>query len=402
MKLKKLFAISTAVLLAVSGCNRDGTDVIINADGYEGIVLATENTVAAPVPIPDRSVITSSPDYSNTEETGTGDITEDTEPAENTAQTVPSVHTDAPPVVVTTDEKWAETPQNGTMYVNTDGIYSRVAALMGSARVDRYDINQAVEILAKTNTDYFKVAGGAYIHEDYLSTEQVPISTEDTTPESENPVTVPEETEPPITNSLETDPTNTKPIETDPTVTEPILTESSEEGLTPIMGSSVANAEQMRRYVKKMNPEVEDSVIDMIPYYLSEGSAEGVRGDIAFAQSCLETGYFRFEKTGTGSAVTIDQNNFCGMGVTSLGIKGESFDTPQLGIRAQIQHLKAYASTLPLNGDRVDNRFAYVVRGCAPYVEWLGMQENPSGKGWAGGKNYGSMIMNIYDNILAS
>ena len=90
---------------------------------------------------------------------------------------------------------------------------------------------------------------------------------------------------------------------------------------------------------KLKNSDVAQSVVDMIPLYLSEGKAEGVRGDIAFAQSCLETGNFGF----SGSAVTLDQNNFCGMGVTSNGMKGNSFDTPQLGIRAQIQHLKAYA-----------------------------------------------------------
>lgn len=392
MKFKKLLVLTTAVLLAVSGCNRGGADVIINADGYEGIVLATENTVAAPVPIPDEPVFTFPSDISQTGETGTNDSGEDTNPPEETDQSSSSVpvHMDPPPVTVgTTEATWTETPQSGTMYVNTDGIYSRAAALMGSAKVDRYELNQTVEILAKTNTDYFKVSGGAFIHADYLSTDRIPEQTEATTPEPETmpPVFVPEETDPPVTD----------PPETDPPVTDP-----SEEGITPIMGSSSATAEQMIRYVRKMNPEVADSVIEMIPYYLSEGLAEGVRGDIAFAQSCLETGYFRFEKTGTGSAVTIDQNNFCGMGVTSLGIKGESFATPQLGIRAQIQHLKAYASTLPLNGERVDNRFNYVVRGCAPYVEWLGMQENPSGKGWAGGKGYGSMILNIYNNILTS
>ena len=74
----------------------------------------------------------------------------------------------------------------------------------------------------------------------------------------------------------------------------------------------------------------------LIPLYLSEGKAEGVRGDIAFAQSCLETGNFGF----SGSAVTLDQNNFCGMGVTSNGMKGNFFDTPQLGIRAQVQHFR--------------------------------------------------------------
>ena len=114
----------------------------------------------------------------------------------------------------------------------------------------------------------------------------------------------------------------------------------------------------------------------MIPLYLSEGKTEGVRGDIAFAQSCLETGNFTF----SGSAVTLEQNNFCGMGVTSNGMKGNSFDTPQFGIRAQIQHLKAYASIDALKNPCVDPRFKYVARGSAEYVEWLGQQENPQGK----------------------
>ena len=101
----------------------------------------------------------------------------------------------------------------------------------------------------------------------------------------------------------------------------------------------------MQTYIKKVNPKVSDSVIKMIPLYISEGAIEGVRGDIAFAQSCLETGNFTF----SGSAVTLDQNNFCGMGVTGNGVKGNSFKTPQIGIRAQIQHLQAYASSDRLN-----------------------------------------------------
>lgn len=150
---------------------------------------------------------------------------------------------------------------------------------------------------------------------------------------------------------------------------------------TKIMGTAVATAAQMEAYIKKVNPSVAQSVLDMLPLYLSEGSAEGVRGDIAFAQSCLETGNFGF----SGSAVTLEQNNFCGMGVTENGLKGNSFDTPQLGIRAQVQHLKAYATTEELVNTCIDPRFKYVTRGSAPYVEWLGIQENPQGVGWPPG-----------------
>ena len=136
----------------------------------------------------------------------------------------------------------------------------------------------------------------------------------------------------------------------------------------------------------------------MIPFYLSEGEAENIRGDIAFAQSCLETGNFTF----SGSAVKLSQNNFCGMGVTGNGMTGNSFDTPQLGIRAQIQHLKAYANTVKLKGECIDPRFKYVTRGSAPYVEYLGIQENPKGKGWAAGAGYGKKILTILAAITGT
>ena len=164
-----------------------------------------------------------------------------------------------------------------------------------------------------------------------------------------------------------------------------------------IMGQAAATVQQMQAYIKKVNPKVPDSVIKMIPLYVSEGALEGVRGDIAFAQSCLETGNFGF----SGSAVTLNQNNFCGMGVTRTGVKGNSFKTPAEGIRAQIQHLQAYASTDRLKNRCVDPRYTYVNRDCAPYVEWLGIQENPKGQGWASGKNYGQKIINILNSILS-
>ena len=173
---------------------------------------------------------------------------------------------------------------------------------------------------------------------------------------------------------------------------------SGTDGYTKIMGDAVATAEQMRAYIKAKNPKVPQSVLDMVPLYLSEGKAEGVRGDIAFAQSCLETGNFTF----SGSAVTLSQNNFCGMGVTANGMKGNSFETPKLGIRAQVQHLKAYASTDALKNVCIDPRFKYVTRGCAEYAEWLGQKENPAGKGWAAGARYGKKILSILKGILGT
>lgn len=165
-----------------------------------------------------------------------------------------------------------------------------------------------------------------------------------------------------------------------------------------IMGKSKATVEQLQTYIKKVNPKVTDSVTKLAAIYITEGEAEDVRGDIAFAQSCLETGNFTF----CGSAVEFEQNNFCGLGVTKNGMKGNSFDTPIKGVRAQIQHLKAYASNERLMQTCVDPRFLYVARGTAEYVEWLGIQENPTHQGWAAGKGYGKQIIRILNTILGS
>ena len=128
--------------------------------------------------------------------------------------------------------------------------------------------------------------------------------------------------------------------------------------------------------------------------YVEECKAEGVRAEVAFCQAMKETGYLRY-----GGNVKIEQFNFAGIGSTGAGVAGASYPDVRTGIRAQIQHLKAYASTNSLNNACVDNRFSYVSRGSAPYVEWLGQKENPYGKGWATATNYGYYIVNMM-NVL--
>ena len=128
--------------------------------------------------------------------------------------------------------------------------------------------------------------------------------------------------------------------------------------------------------------------------YIEEAEAEGIRAEIAFVQAMLETGWLKF----TGD-VSIDQYNFAGIGTVGGGVAGATFPDVRTGIRAQIQHLKAYANTEELNNEVVDPRFGLVTRGAAPYVEWLGIMENPKNAGWAAGKNYGYNIMSLLNQI---
>ena len=127
---------------------------------------------------------------------------------------------------------------------------------------------------------------------------------------------------------------------------------------------------------------------------VEEANAENVRGEVVFAQAMLETGWLSF-----GGDAGIDQFNFPGLGTTGDGVKGIAFPDVRTGIRAQVQHLKAYASTDSLNQECVDERFDYVTRETAPYVEWLGIQENPYGGGWAAGKDYGSKLRKILADL---
>ncbi len=145
-------------------------------------------------------------------------------------------------------------------------------------------------------------------------------------------------------------------------------TEKLSQTHTRITGKARCTAEQMRKFLKRRHPKINNKYLLLPEIYLSEGAKEGIRGDVAFAQALHETNFFKF-----GGDVLPEQNNFAGLGATGGGVKGHSFATPQLGVRAQIQHLKAYASTAPLNNPCVDPRFRYVKdRGCAPCIEDLG------------------------------
>lgn len=175
-----------------------------------------------------------------------------------------------------------------------------------------------------------------------------------------------------------------------------------EENRTAVMGTAQATVQQMALYCRSRNaaPKLSScSVEELAGMFLEEGAAEGVRGDVAWAQSLHETAFFLF-----GGIVLPGQNNFAGIGALNGNGKGQAaaFPDPRTGVRAQIQHLKAYASKEPLANACVDPRFSLVARGSAPYAEWLGAADNPGGTGWAvPGKGYGARVLEYLEGILA-
>jgi len=136
---------------------------------------------------------------------------------------------------------------------------------------------------------------------------------------------------------------------------------------TYLMGQGNVSAENMAIFLMQNNSSVNSSYARTLArLYTEEALFEGVNHDIAFAQMCLETGFLRF-----GGDVKPEQNNFCGLGAIGNGEPGLSFPDARTGVRAQIQHLKAYGSEEPLNGALVNPRFRFVTRGSSPTIEGL-------------------------------
>lgn len=174
-----------------------------------------------------------------------------------------------------------------------------------------------------------------------------------------------------------------------------------EESLTSIEGATITTADEFAKYYnskKKSYPYSGNSEAPTIEkfaqIYIEECNAEGIRAEVAFCQAMKETGWLQF-----GGDVKANQYNFAGIGATGGGKPGHSFGSIRTGIRAHVQHLKAYANKEALRNTCVDPRFSYVTRGTAPYVEWLGIKANPYGKGWAPAADYGTSIVKMMKSI---
>ena len=165
--------------------------------------------------------------------------------------------------------------------------------------------------------------------------------------------------------------------------------------------SSIDSKDLMQLYNKKSkvypnyykNTDAPD-LATFCKMYVEEARLESIKPEVAFCQAMLETGWLQYS-----GSVKIQQFNFAGLGATGGGSSGASFPDVRTGIRAQIQHLKAYASTDVLVNSCVDPRFNLVKRGSALYVEWLGQRENPNGLGWATSPNYGYNILTLIEDL---
>ncbi len=183
-----------------------------------------------------------------------------------------------------------------------------------------------------------------------------------------------------------------------PAYEEPMLEAEAAADTITIMGAAEASEEQMVRYIEKRNPQpkLNCSVEDIVRYYYEEAGREGIRPDVALCQALKETGFFAY-----GGDVSPKQNNFCGLGATGNREPGASFATPQLGVRAHIQHLMAYATQERPHGAIVDPRYKHVVVNRPDIhghiTKWTGL----NGVWAVPGTRYGQEILYLWQQAQA-
>lgn len=177
-----------------------------------------------------------------------------------------------------------------------------------------------------------------------------------------------------------------------------------------IEGSAGTTVAQMVKFYEKYSPIAYPSaamskggaatIEEFAKIFYEEATAENIKPEVVWCQALLETGYLKY-----GGDVKIEQFNFAGLGATGGGEAGNSFKDVRTGVRAQVQHMKAYANaSITADGlkyDVVDTRFSYVKKGCAKYVEILGIPDNPTGSGWAATAGYGSRITSMIKQLKA-
>ena len=167
------------------------------------------------------------------------------------------------------------------------------------------------------------------------------------------------------------------------------------EDKTPIFGKAEVPPAQIVAYILQRNPQpkLNCTVEELVSYYYEEAAREGIRPDLAISQAILETDCFR-----SGGDVVPEQNNYAGIGTTGGGVKGAFFESPQIGVRAQIQHLLAYASPRTPSLAIVDPRYD-LLKALPDKFGRCSNWEDLNGRWAVPGKNYAQNIFRTLSYI---
>jgi Mannosyl-glycoprotein endo-beta-N-acetylglucosaminidase len=129
-----------------------------------------------------------------------------------------------------------------------------------------------------------------------------------------------------------------------------------------IVGQGQTTSDQLYSFLAANNTNLPPQLASLPQIYIQECAIEGISHDLAFVQMCLETKFLRRKNQ-------LEQNNFANMGNGKA--EWATFQTIELGVKAHVQQLKAYASTAEIQQPLVAPRSDQVRRGVAPTIRQL-------------------------------
>lgn len=193
--MKKKISLILAFLMAASmlaGCKKTDEDSagLPDVGGDSSSMSLTQMTTESETETETTTETTTVPEETSTEDTTTESETE-TSATETT--TAASSETTAATASAAAAKAWNETEISETLYIKTS-CYSRTQAVVGSESVKKYDVGQKINIVAATDTGYYKLADGTFIHSDYVTDQKPAEATQTTTTAPKKPEIIEEET----------------------------------------------------------------------------------------------------------------------------------------------------------------------------------------------------------------
>ena len=159
-----------------------------------------------------------------------------------------------------------------------------------------------------------------------------------------------------------------------------------------LLGNGIKDSNQLTSFFMNHKPDFSDpkKVERLAELYIKEASIEGINSDVAFVQMCLETGFLGF-----GNLVLPEMNNFCGLGAMDAEHPGLYFESEEIGVRAHIQHLQAYATTaeVELKQPCVDPRYSW------PHKAKFARTVHELAGHWATDPDYGIKLERLLDEL---
>lgn len=164
--MKKKLSVVLAFLMAASimaGCKKTEE----NTDGLPDVTTPAASLTTMTT---EETTTTTTTTTTASEET-TAEETEESETETTTGSETTSATTATAASATAASKEWNETEISETLYIKTS-CYSRTKAIVGSDSVKKYSPGTRIEVVAATDTGYYKLADGTFIHSDYVTDEE--------------------------------------------------------------------------------------------------------------------------------------------------------------------------------------------------------------------------------------